>query len=65
MTPEEQIQTASARLRADRETANQSRQVLVGIINDVCDAGMSEVAAARHANVTRLTIRSWRGKGRR
>ena len=38
MTPEEQIQTASARLRADRETANQSRQVLVGIINDVCDA---------------------------
>lgn len=59
------IAAAAERWRADLDTAAASRQHLVRTASLACDGGMSEVAAARSAGVTRLTLRSWRGKGKK
>jgi hypothetical protein len=59
------IAAAAERWRADLDTAAASRQHLVRTANLACERGMSEVAAARNAGVTRLTLRAWRGKGKK
>lgn len=57
------IETASRQWRADLHASEQSRQHLLHTTVAACDQGMSEMAAAKHAGVTRLTVRKWRGKG--
>ena len=47
-----------------RHLSEQARQRLIAAVREAVKHGMTEVEAARVSGVTRMTVRSWLGKGK-
>lgn len=60
---EQKLADAAAAYAAERARMLAARARLVAALRAALDAGMSEVAAARIAGITRMTVRAWRRNG--
>jgi transposase len=61
----ERLTTAGKRHASDKARLARSRDDLADLVQLAVRNGMSEVEAARHAGVTRMTVRAWLGKDKR
>lgn len=62
MPDADDIQKAAARVAQAQQRVDAKQAELIALVNEACDQGLSEIAAAKAAGVTRSTIRRWRGK---